>query len=808
MTARRWLLGAVAAAALLLAGRAVSMAVLDHRVYQTMGAGDVWWSRFTTILALRAACAFVAAAFAFANLLAVRHSVVSLVLPRRVGNIEIGEEVPGRSLVVTAAMLAAVLGVALALPMDGWTSALLARHGRPFGESDPYFQRDLGFFVYWLPFETTLYHWSVATVAVVIVVVVLLYALTPSLRWERRTLYVSGYVRRHLLTLGGVLLLALAWSYRLDNYELLIDRGGLRDAFTSVDHRVGISGTLIMSLVSVAGALVVLFAAWTGQTRIAFLAVTGVLVAAATLRVVAPALARGGRLTDAGERPYQATRAGYSRRAFAVERIQRSDSTRPLVVETPLRAAVSSWDALALRTSLLGSPAGESDDVDRGALGWSRDAEGMVASYPAPSDPSEDGGSGWSPVRLRAASADANGEPVHILAPDGAGVGAGPLIVRPGRDGHAIIADRTGSVIGIPLASRAARLTYAWALQDLGVAGARAGGRPAVLVLRRDVRARIHALVPFLVQGGRVTPFLVADSVYWAVDLYAAARTYPLSQPLEVAGRSWTYFHRGGVALVHAQTGRTLIVADSGAGPIFQSWRDIFPRLFVASHSLPLHLRAALPPATDELRAQTTTFTRFGSRLEGTAVRVLPGADGADSRLVDEPTPVRLRDGHVAEVLPVLDAGDRIAGVMIAVGGAERRTVWQPMPTNVRWPAAIERLRSATAGRSPVVRGPVRVVPLHDHLALVQSSYAWRDGRPPSLARVAVLSKDSLRSATSLAALGDDYVTPPTAPATGELHRRTMALYEEMRAALRRGDMTTFGRLFDSLGLLLQRPAP
>ena len=36
----------------------------------------------------------------------------------------------------------------------------LLRHGISFGESDPYFGADLGFFVYWLPVELTLYGWA------------------------------------------------------------------------------------------------------------------------------------------------------------------------------------------------------------------------------------------------------------------------------------------------------------------------------------------------------------------------------------------------------------------------------------------------------------------------------------------------------------------------------------------------------------------------------------------------------------------------------------------------------------------------
>ena len=99
--------------------------------------------------------------FAFGNLYAVRQSVVSLVFPRRIGNLEIGEEVPGRYLMGDRRR-----------PLR-WCSAFCSRFRNRIGRRscsrcrgggsrrpDPYFDADLGFFVYWLPLENTLWTWA------------------------------------------------------------------------------------------------------------------------------------------------------------------------------------------------------------------------------------------------------------------------------------------------------------------------------------------------------------------------------------------------------------------------------------------------------------------------------------------------------------------------------------------------------------------------------------------------------------------------------------------------------------------------
>src|SRR5687768_1416578 len=233
---RRWAIVALAGLALLLlAGRALASLYVDHLWFEAMGASALWRTRaFYTALAMGLSGA-TAGLIVFLNLYAVRRSIVSLILPRRVANIEIGEEVPRHYLMGAVVGMALLFAVLLALPADRWTAFALAFEGVSFRESDPYFGADFGYFVYRLPFETTIYIWSLITMLVATALVVFLYALTPGLRWERGTLHVSGYVRRHITVLACCFLLLLAWSYRLDGYQLLVEGSGTDGAFGYVD---------------------------------------------------------------------------------------------------------------------------------------------------------------------------------------------------------------------------------------------------------------------------------------------------------------------------------------------------------------------------------------------------------------------------------------------------------------------------------------------------------------------------------------------------------------------------------------------
>src|SRR5215217_937648 len=139
MTPRRWVITVLAAVAVvLLAGRVLAAWYTDYLWHQAMGATSLWRARTVNAWLLRALSAVAGSAFVFMNVLAVRNSVVSLSLPRRVANLEIPEEVPGRYLTGAAALLSVLLGAVLTIPQEStsWTLLGLVRYGVPFRDTD------------------------------------------------------------------------------------------------------------------------------------------------------------------------------------------------------------------------------------------------------------------------------------------------------------------------------------------------------------------------------------------------------------------------------------------------------------------------------------------------------------------------------------------------------------------------------------------------------------------------------------------------------------------------------------------------
>lgn len=828
MTARRSLVVALVVIALaLLVGRALASVYVGYRWFGALGAASLWRAETSMVLALRVLSALLAGLFAFVNLYVVRRSVVSLVLPRRVADLEIGEEVPGRYLVGAAAVLAAILGAILTMPRKSWMSLFLARSGVPFGDIDPYFSADIGYFVYWLPFESAVFKWALVTVFVTMAVVIILYALTPSVEWKHGSLYVSQYVRRHLAILVAVLLLMFAWSYRLDALTALLRGSGPDGTFTFTDLHASIQVSVVLSIFALATALVVGVFGWLGQIRVALSAIGIVFVLAIGLRQVVPPLVRRSALTpgpDTLDAPYQQMQAEYARRAYAIDRIARADSSLTFVSLRAAAPAVSAWDPGVLSQSI----SRLHDDGLVMGTGWTSGSEGLVAMLPQRPVTSligNDQFEPWTVTHVRAWTADPDGDPV--IAGPGTTSGSRVLdgvIISDSTSGYLLVADPFARVAAPALTTRFSRLAHAWALQNFRLLFGTLPGPVPRIVMHRQVRERVGALAPFFELGSATVPVVVGDTLYWTIDLYAVSGSYPLSEHLAVDGQDITYLHHAAMAVVNAQSGRVALVPDSAPGPIARSWIRAFPRLFTTWTAIPPAVAAELAPPTDLARTQATVIARVGMQGPPPHRGTLPLNEGADTLLATEDEPVFALPGHATHIAwgaPVLDDNEHVTGALLATGGRERTTYWMPLDarTTVRWPSVLDGLRHALDSTATIphdargVRGRIRAIPIGDDLAFVQPIYVWKGDSPPTLARIAILASDSIMTGSTMV----DATSPPgpaeaATDTTGgvalhDFRARVASLYAAMRSALQHGDWAAFGRAYDALGALLsQRP--
>ncbi|MCW2764580.1 MAG: hypothetical protein JWO11_539 [Nocardioides sp.] len=206
-----------------------------------------------------------------------------------------------RTGVLALAAASLVTGSLFASAAEGhWQTFLLWRHRQPFGVVDPIHGRDVGFFVFTLPFELLVSGLLLWLVAVATCYVALVHGARGSLGF--RPLRATFEAQAHLAYLAACFLLVIAWRFRLEQYTLELGQpsphGG--HSFSGADYvdvqvrLPGLAALAILALLLALTCVAAPFVARTGHARRAtlFVGIPGALlvVAVALVGALIPAL--------------------------------------------------------------------------------------------------------------------------------------------------------------------------------------------------------------------------------------------------------------------------------------------------------------------------------------------------------------------------------------------------------------------------------------------------------------------------------------------------------------------------------------
>ncbi len=153
---------------------------------------------------------------------------------------------PMRRLLVVA--VSVVLGIFAGVSATGrWRSFLLWNDGQEFGTADPYFHKDIGFYVFKLPWWHFVVDFAMTAVVVAVVAAALVHYLYGGIRLQSAGDKVSGAAQAQLSALAGVFLLLKGVDYWLDRFDLTSQNGGLVTGMTYTrDHAVLPSKNILM----------------------------------------------------------------------------------------------------------------------------------------------------------------------------------------------------------------------------------------------------------------------------------------------------------------------------------------------------------------------------------------------------------------------------------------------------------------------------------------------------------------------------------------------------------------------------------
>ena len=102
-----------------------------------------------------------------------------------------------------------------------WEKILIYFNRTSFGTADPIFNRDIGFYMFSLPFWEFVRNWLSFALTLITVVVAAIYIIKRAVKYEYKKLIIETPVKVHLSLLIGFILILKSWQYWLNAFKIL-----------------------------------------------------------------------------------------------------------------------------------------------------------------------------------------------------------------------------------------------------------------------------------------------------------------------------------------------------------------------------------------------------------------------------------------------------------------------------------------------------------------------------------------------------------------------------------------------------------
>ena len=569
--------------------------------------------------------------------------------------------------IVVSGLLALIAGAGVS---GEWNSWLLFTHSRSFGVKDPQFGKDVGFYVFRLPFLSFLTGWLFAAVLIVLIVTTVAHYLNGGIRLSAQHNRVTPQVKAHLSVLLGLIALVKAAGYWLQRYDLTVSSRGFVDGAGYTDVKAQLPAISLLILISIASFLLFIVNIWRRGWTLPILGVGLWALIAVVAGAVYPQVVQRVQVTPnepEKERPYivrniKATQEAIGLSADKVEQMPFALQTDKAKIDLAAnQASVSNiriWDP---SPAVLGKTFPQLQrvrdyyrindvDVDRYSLnGRPTQVVLSVRDLNTANVPRDTWAAkhltythGYGAVVAPANAKASSGEPVFVardvpyatsvseLKLDQPAVyfgeGLSQYVVTGSKqqelsyqgDQGTQYAPYTGSD-GVPINNLFKKAAFALRFGDVNpLISDQLTSKSKVLYIR-DIRERVSTLAPFLHFDADPYPVITDGRIQWIIDAYTTTNRYPYGETANVtqltAGsgldHSFNYVRNSVKAVVDAYDGSVSFYVMPGDDPIIQAYRSAFPSLFSDYADMPDALKAHLRYPEDLFRVQTNMWARY-----------------------------------------------------------------------------------------------------------------------------------------------------------------------------------------------------
>lgn len=656
----------------------LAVLVLSRRIASL--AVDLWWydavdyrQVFTTILQTRVLVGLVGAAVLVALV------AVNLQLARRMrplfipstpqqAQVERYRELIDPYLPWVIAGIALLFGVTsgLALSVE-WDTVLLWQHAVEVGgEPDPQFQRDIGFYLFELPFLVMVQEWLLTSLVLTTMLTVGAHYLLGGIRPEHEGDKVMPNVKAHLSVLFALLLAVWGWGYWLDRYLLNFSPRGTVTGASYTDVNAELPALEILVVVSVIAIGLVLYNVRQRGFLLPGAAVALLVLGSIFLQGAYPAAVQRFQVDPQEleqEREFIERNIDATLTAYGLQAVE----DQPFEIENDLDVAqardnevtlenIRLWDPEILKTTyqelqslrpyyrfndvdvdrytidgelrqvMLSTRDLAQDTIPAQAQTWQNLTLTYTHGYGAVASQVNTSTASKQPVFL---ASDIPPQGVDELVPDQeagvyfgeglpeyniVGTRADELDYERATGAEQVVTEYDGAG-GVGLGSLLRRVAFAIDHADTNILLSGLIEDDSQILIRRDVDERVREVAPWLRLDRDPYAVVLDGRIVWVQDAYTTSSAYPYSErrPFETADgvRTVNYVRNSVKAVVDAYDGTVTLYAVDTEDPLLQAWSDAFPGTITSIDELPDGLREHFRYPKDLFTLQSQVYTTY-----------------------------------------------------------------------------------------------------------------------------------------------------------------------------------------------------
>ncbi len=573
-----------------------------------------------------------------------------------------GTQIPSLQLIGERSLvpLIAVVSVAVSMFMGmsaavQWKEYLLFLQGLPFGLPDPLYQKDIGFYVFHLPFIVSVYQWlSFMAILVIIGTSILYFVRGTFLFVPPRTWKIAPPVRTHLLILfSGLFFLGILGAW-IDLYQLIFIKRGVvfGPGYTDTTTQIWVLRSMIV--MNLLAALSILFYAFKDNWKIPVAAIVALLAVSMVGKGLYPNMVQKFKVLPNEivlEKPFLEHNIKYTRLAYRLDNIEDQEFS----AEASLTQADLQKNDLTVKNIRL---------WDHGPLLQTYSQLQEIRTYYKFIDVDNDRymiNNEYRQVMLSARELSYSALPSrtwvneHLTYTHGYGVVLGPVnritqeglpeffikdippvavtdvrvnrpeiyygeqsneyvfvrAKRPEFDypvGDKNVYAKYEGKGGVPL-SFWRKILYAIRFGSITILLSDDITNESRIMYHRQIKQRVGKIVPFLRLDA--DPYLVISKegrLVWVLDGYTVTDRYPYSEPVENLGN---YVRNSVKAIVDAYDGTVDLYISDANDPIIRTYARIFPGIFQPMDAMPADLKSHMRYPQGMLTIQAMMYRAY-----------------------------------------------------------------------------------------------------------------------------------------------------------------------------------------------------